>query len=197
VNVPLPGLGLGETIPPSPIDGPYRYVLSRRWRPGGGTSSPPALCWVMLNPSTADAETDDPTIARVRLRAHLLGYGGICVLNLFALRSTSPAALLTHPDPVGPDNDRWIAAHIREGGDIVAAWGSVRGMLRDRAELVASRLSEGPGRLLCLGRTVGGHPRHPLYVPYSQGLEPYRALLENVCHTGRHPDKDGEHDEQR
>jgi len=146
-------------------DGAYRYVLNRRWN---GTD--PVLCWIMLNPSTADADTDDPTIYRCSYRARTWGYGGICVLNLFALRAASPAELWTHPDPVGPENDQWLAG-ARDGSDIAVAWG-VNGTLRGRDREVLDLLAGGPGRLLCLGRTRGGYPRHPLYVPYDQGLVP-------------------------
>ncbi len=82
----------------------YRYRLWRRWSDGH------TLAWCMLNPSTADASQNDPTIERCVRRAKQLGYGAIEVVNLFAYRSTNPSALYTVTDPVGPDND----AHITE-----------------------------------------------------------------------------------
>src|ERR1700722_11579781 len=103
----IPGAMAGEAVISE--DGLYRYVLSRRWADG------PVLPWIMLNPSTADASRNDPTLTRVirqtiRRRLRGIPYGGACVLNLYALRSPDPSVLRDaqwrgDPDPVGPDND--------------------------------------------------------------------------------------------
>lgn len=145
--------------------GTYRYALSRRWNPAR-----PPLVWVMLNPSIADAEQDDPTIRRVVSFTQRGLYGAAIVLNLYALRATDPAALARHPQPCGPDNDSILTAYARSTWDIVAAWGA-------HAPLHAGRVLNGPlrdRRLLCLGRTKDGHPRHPLYVKGDQPFEVYR-----------------------
>jgi hypothetical protein len=137
----------------------YRYTLWRQW----GTGQP--MVFVMLNPSTADAEQDDPTIRRCVSFAKREGYGGIHVVNLFAYRATDPADLLRCPvDVVGPENDY----HIREagrmarlGGKVVAAWGAhaTATSLRVNAVRMALRAP-----IYCLGLTKQGAPRHPLYV---------------------------------
>ena len=62
----------------------YRYELRRIWQPKKGL-----VCWVMLNPSIADANIDDPTIRRCIGYTAKWGYGGRVVVNLFALRATS------------------------------------------------------------------------------------------------------------
>ncbi len=95
------------------------------------------------------------------------GWGGINVVNLFALRATDPAELKTHPDPVGPDNDLWITNTIGSGV-AVAAWGA-NAFAQIRAQGVLAQLNE--RRILCLGRTKSGAPRHPLYVPKAQRFE--------------------------
>lgn len=95
--------------------GQYRYTLTR--------GDAPRLCFVMLNPSTADATLDDPTIRRCLGYAKREGCAGLEVLNLYALRATNPADLWKHHDPVGPDNDRelyWAASRYMR---MVAAWG--------------------------------------------------------------------------
>ena len=139
-------------------DGLYRYVLDRRW-----DRSLPIMAWIMLNPSTADAKTDDPTIRRCMGFARREGCGGICVLNLYALRSSSPRALLRHPDPVGPDNDQWLKVLAAGGcdGPVIAGWGASR-IAETRETEVLDLLAGVP--VVCLGATRSGAPRHPLYV---------------------------------
>jgi hypothetical protein len=145
----------------------YRYLLEHRW----GTAA--AMVLVMLNPSTADATRDDPTMRRALRFARREGCGGLIVVNLVALRATDPAALAAHPDPVGPDNDQILCAAAGRGTPLVAAWGA-HGALHGRDRAVLRLLA--PARLRCLGLTAGGQPRHPLYLPASTQL------------TGYHPD---------
>lgn len=116
----------------------------------------------MLNPSTADEYVLDPTVRRCVYFAQRWGYESLIVGNLFALRSTDPAALYGHPDPVGPENDQYLEQMTREAVFVVAAWG-VHGALCRRGGEVARRLAT-IRPLYCLGRTQDGHPRHPLYM---------------------------------
>jgi hypothetical protein len=152
----------GATLSP---DGLYRYDLTRRWSDVGGT-----VLWIMLNPSRADADADDPTIRRVVRFSKRWHFGSAVVVNLFAYRSTSPAALSSVDDPVGPDNDLAIARHLEDAHRVVAAWGQY-GKLGDRARVVAELAREYDQQLLCLGRTQAGAPRHPLYVKGDVELE--------------------------
>ena len=105
-------------------DGRYRYTHGRRRAPG------PLMGFVMLNPSTADAYADDPTIRRCVGFARREGLAGIEVVNLFAYRTPKPAALTAAGrggvDIVGPDNDteiRRLAADRFGVPLVVAAWG--------------------------------------------------------------------------
>lgn len=140
--------------------GRYRYSLSRVW-----DTSQRLVCWVMLNPSTADAEQDDPTICRCTAFAKAWGAGGIHVVNLFALRATDPDELRRAADPVGPENDGHIfrAAY---GRGVVVAWGVHGGLLkRDQAVLrLLVSVARANQPVACLGLTRQGHPRYPLYV---------------------------------
>jgi len=151
------------------IDGDYRYLLWRRW-----ALSCESVVWVMLNPSTADAEIDDPTIRRCVGFARDWGYGGIYVVNLYGLRATDPDELLGHPNPVGPRNDDYITAAISRVACIVAAWGGEAGRRahaeRTHAVMDLLRTLAIPR---CLGLTQTGHPRHPLYVPAATPLVPF------------------------
>lgn len=152
-------------------DGVYRYTLGRQWVGGDGTA-----VFVMLNPSTADAATDDPTIRRCIGFAKTLGCGGLHVVNLYAYRATRPADLWLATDPVGPENDKVLRAAFLtaygEGSPVIAAWGVNAKPSRARAVgLLAT--SAGVG-LSALGVTKAGAPRHPLYLRSDALLTPWR-----------------------
>lgn len=135
--------------------GKYRYVLRRIW------DEQPPVVFIGLNPSVADAEKDDPTIRRCVGFARDWGYGGLVMLNLFALRSTNPDELYdVGIDPVGPENDDYILTYAH---DTIAAWGT-HGSLLNRGEEVLWKLQLLGRKVLCLGKTAGGSPRHPLYL---------------------------------
>jgi hypothetical protein len=149
--------------------GTYRYTLDRVW-----DASLPVAVYVMLNPSTADATEDDRTIVRCNNFAKREGYGGITVINLFALRSTDPEALRTHPDPVGPHNTAWIGAVLdRAPAVVIAAWGA-HPFAATRAAEVAKIVTAHGVALKCLGTTKAGAPKHPLYLAANTPLINYR-----------------------
>lgn len=137
-------------------DGQYRYRLWRTW-----DASKPTLAFIMLNPSTADASDDDPTVRRCLGYAKDWGYGTLVVGNLFALRSTDPSNLKDHPDPVGPGNDDHLHRICEDADRVVVAWGT-KGALHDRERAVAGLLD---ADLYALDTTKDGHPNHPLYQP--------------------------------
>ncbi|MFM0126090.1 DUF1643 domain-containing protein [Paraburkholderia sp. RL18-101-BIB-B] len=146
--------------------GIYRYRLTR---PAESMSPEKSnALFVMLNPSTADARLDDPTIRRCRGFAKLWDCNGLAVANLYALRSADPAALWSHPDPVGPDNDDYLWNFARECGDVICAWGS--NARPEHAARVASIMLDAGARLWCLDTTKDGSPRHPLYMRNDQPL---------------------------
>lgn len=158
------------------LDNEYRYELRRRWGPGQ------LVCWVMLNPSTADASEDDPTIRRCMGFSQSWGYGGLVVVNLFAFRATKPAELkkrlagtgaVEQQRIVGVDNRVHLGRAMREADLVVGAWGAgLKPWSTKRAEMLRIRVVHGEcPPLMCLGRTKCGAPRHPLYVPAAQKLE--------------------------
>jgi hypothetical protein len=137
----------------------YRYSLWRTW-----DGSLPRVAFIMLNPSTADHRTDDPTIRRCMDFGRRWGYGSVLVVNLFAYRTPSPAELARARHPIGPENDRYLMAAGRRSAAVVAAWG-VHGALHGRDAQVLELLGLRRRKpLLCLGTTSAGHPRHPLYL---------------------------------
>lgn len=147
--------------------GKYRYRLYRRW------SDAKHVTFVMLNPSTADARNDDPTIRRCIGFAKDWGCGCLEVLNIFALRSTSPRALIHTFDPIGPlNNDFLLSLTLRTDRFIVAAWGR-HGTLWERGKWVAQMLARRDVSLHALGANKDGTPKHPLYVPGTATAEPW------------------------
>lgn len=144
----------------------YRYDLYRAIDLGGRTSQGDVV-FVMLNPSTADAFVEDPTIRRCIGYAHDWGYGELWVVNLFGLRATKPTALKAHSDPVGPLNDRFLHWRIAAACRVVLAWGDHRvARERERDILLSLETTYFPAyhRFVVLGWTKGRHPRHPLYM---------------------------------
>lgn len=120
---------------------------------------------VGLNPSTADAVSNDPTIRRAMDFARRWGRGGLIMVNLFAYRSTDPKALRQVEDPVGPDNDHWIKYWCEQVDLVVAVWGN-EGRFLGRDVAVRALC----GQLHALKINASGQPAHPLYLP--SGLTP-------------------------
>jgi hypothetical protein len=164
--------GIQSTAVFSPCDR-YRYRLERRW------SDAPLCMFLMMNPSTADIQIDDPTCRAAREFAKLWGFGGLIVSNTFAYRSTAPGGLLQIDDPVGPENDAHILQAAHDSGRIIAAWGLPPKKLRWRGAAVAAMLGAAGFPLLCLKTNGDGSPAHPLYIARKTLPYPY---------TGRPPE---------
>jgi hypothetical protein len=133
--------------------GKYRYQLSRLWDDG----LPFAMC-IGLNPSTANADTDDPTIRRLTSLMQRKGYGGFYMTNLFALISPYPEDLRVCPDPV-KDNDLWLMHTSERCDDVIFCWGNFP-MAQYRAKKVIPMFP----KALCFGTNANGSPKHPLYL---------------------------------
>jgi hypothetical protein len=154
----------------------HRYQLGRYW-----DESKPPLTWLMLNPSIADEQQEDPTIRRTigfTISAKTLAresggtagpFGGVEIVNMFGLVSTDPRALLSHPDPIGPGNDSAIThACVLGDGIVVCAWGDLKHpAMKQRALRICRELYDLDIQLFCLRTTKHGHPSHPLYLPGS------------------------------
>lgn len=155
-------------------DGKYRYVLVRRF----DITRSDALVWLMLNPSTADASSNDPTIRKCVRFAKLMGFGAIIVVNLFAYRTPKPEELRTSRrkgiDIIGPDNDEYTVS-ATTGRHVIAAWGASRVPMIERRIDWVSLLCKYALRVDCLGLSAppNRQPLHPLMLPYSTGTEPF------------------------
>jgi hypothetical protein len=166
--------------------GAYRYCLWRIW-----ASEAPRLAFVMLNPSTADAEVNDATIRRCLGFAQRWGYGSLEVVNLFALRTPHPQQLRQVAEPVGAECDAFILAAVARAERVVLGWGNWGKLYgRDRAVLdllihsamthptmthptmTHPTMTHAPN-LYCLGCNQSGQPRHPLYLKREVQPVPY------------------------
>lgn len=152
-------------------DGLYRYVLTREIDDPqfgcldederGGT-----VTFVGLNPSTADATTDDPTIRRCVRFAREWGFDRLKMVNLFAYRATDPNDLFKAAwggtNIVGPENDHHLSLAFGGSDKIVAAWGALTPVMALRVYEFAETFAG--WEFWALGLTKLGSPRHPLYM---------------------------------
>jgi hypothetical protein len=171
--MPKPNLEIKGLIPPIIASGAsfdrsgrYRYSLYRQFDSGEGI-----LTMIMLNPSTADAQYNDPTITRCIRFAHGNGFKQLTVVNLFAFRATAPIDLKKARNPVGSENNTFIEQAATASALTLVAWGN-HGQFRSRDVEVLKLLQS--CALHCLGTNKGGSPKHPLYVPANQKLLIYR-----------------------
>lgn len=152
----------------------HRFWLRRSVRTLDAPAGESLVVFVMLNPSTADAQVDDPTIRRCKGFAARWGFSDLGVVNLWSLRATNPAEL-----------ERWdwradYAARARNqliidlacerAGLVIGAWGATV----ERVD-VPWPLLQAPDGFYCLGTTKSGQPRHPLYVAGATEREIWRA----------------------
>jgi hypothetical protein len=147
--------------------GRYRYLLRRVW----DFKKPRALV-DMLNPSTADARMDDPTVKSVVRLTNALGFGSFEIANLYGWRETDPDALLACVDPVGPDNDQIVAAAISRCDVTICAWGAHK-MAERRSRAMIELVRSLRPSAFCFGKTKAGAPKHPLYIKTGTALESY------------------------
>ena len=175
-------------------DKKYRYALYRRWSlPLLGEGG--RVCFFMLNPSTADADTDDPTVRRCIGFAKAWGFDSLVVLNLFAFRSPNPDDLAYEKDPVGPlwaEESRAVLKFRNPGCEdplvnlVVCAWGNY-GVHRSQGTAALELIEECGHIPHALRVTRDFQPTHPLYLP--RNLKP-RRLDELVDLERAHQDQD-------
>lgn len=176
-------------------DGKYRYRLIREWRSGSSAQwdmwteddgspvldgagaqlgQPKSCVFVMLNPSTADGDRDDPTIRRCVAYAKAWGYDRLEVVNMFAWRATDPRdmlALTGKGDPIGRDNRQHVMDACYDAGIVICAWGAHGGHI-DHDETVLGWIEDSGATPHALQLTKAGFPSHPLYL--KGDLKPFR-----------------------
>jgi hypothetical protein len=165
------------------VDDLHRLLLWRSW------SKAPRALFAMLNPSTADASVDDPTIRRCMAFARSWGCGGINVVNLYSLIETDPE-LLWQAEPhlrlaperalqpaAGAHAEVYRGAIDRSLGPLVMAWGGVPPRAQDRVDELVGAVWTCKRAAFCLGTTTRGQPKHPLYLAAATQLVPILGKL--------------------
>lgn len=158
----------------------YRYTLTRIF---DGAPYPfndddiGTLCWIMLNPSTADDELDDQTVRKISTITRRHGYSALTVVNLFAARATKPKYLKQMADPSGPDSDMHVSVALEEAHAVVCAWGARDLRWSTQPESMFERLRGLPWfmPILCCGLTADGSPKHPCRLPNDTTLIPFEV----------------------
>jgi hypothetical protein len=151
--------------------GLYRFDLSITFR----DAKPGALCqFIGLNPSTATEEADDPTVRRCKDFARRWGFSGMVMTNAFAFRSTDPKGLLKVAEPACIRNDEYLRYWARNSRveRVVCCWGNP-GAYQGRAEAIVGMMERFGVGLHCLGLTLTGQPKHPLYLSKTTKLEKF------------------------
>lgn len=137
-----------------------RFSLSRIW-----DSKKPKALYIMLNPSYADNESDDPTIRRLIFFSKKFKFGGFYVTNLFSQITPYPKEL-NMDNKSKKKNLKIISELIKKSDLIVYAWGN---LVSEPIEL--RKLIESP---LCFGINKNGTPKHPLYLRSDTKLQDFR-----------------------
>lgn len=155
----------------------HRYILKIDWDP-----SKLRVCFVMLNPSTANKNFDDPTSLKVTKFADRWGYGGLDIVNLFAYRSPQPSALLsfgtsatsiTHIIGGRVVNNNWIRESAKKADLIVCGWGRFGELFGRDMEVMRVLTEEVKKPTWCFKLNANSTPKHPLYVPDDAELTAY------------------------
>jgi len=155
----------------------YRWTLTRCLTVGAANYRHiPYVAYIGLNPSTADAINDDPTMRRLRHFTRKAGYAKFIMLNLFAFRATIPKDMKAAEDPIGCGNTGTILSVTAESETCamtVACWGT-HGSFMNRGGEVTDLLQRHGVELRCFGRNADGSPKHPLYLPNDTEFEVFR-----------------------
>lgn len=154
-------------------DGVYRYRLERPVADAGLVAAV-----LMVNPSIADHQVDDPTIRKTVGFAQRLGIRKVIVGNLFAFRSAEIKDLRSARDPIGPENDAHLVQIMRDAEIHIVAWGAqakLPEVLRKRWQFIVRTADRLGVELHCIGLNDDGHPKHPLTTGYEIPMTSWSA----------------------
>jgi hypothetical protein len=150
-------------------DGKHRYALGRSWGEGE------YALWCGMNPSTAEANVDDPTVRwEVNYTKNVLGLNNYVKVNVMDYRATSPLRLLL-PEvvPCSDKNKAAIKLLAKRASKIIMVYGALHPSLLHYGQEVTDMLRAEGHELFCLGLNKGGTPKHPLYLRRDTPLQPF------------------------
>jgi hypothetical protein len=147
----------------------YRYLLERDWSKGS------SILFILLNPSTADADKLDPTLKRAYNIAKKYGYGKLVVVNIFAVRGSDPSVIKDIVDPIGELNNYYIKKYSKKADRIIIGWGN-HGIYKNRSLEILKILKIYYDKIYVLGINKSGEPKHPLYTKKNIKLKKYNYL---------------------
>ena len=142
------------------IDKKERYSLKREL-----DKSKNKILYIMLNPSLADDNNDDPTIRRLINFSKKFNYGGFLVGNIYSTISPNPKEV-DKSDGISDKNLVELLKLINQVEEIVYAWGNNAYEPEFLKDLVSNPK--------CFGKNLNGSPKHPLYLPKNIQLISYR-----------------------
>lgn len=146
--------------------------LMRRWI---GDSFPERyIMFIGMNPSTADANVNDPTCAREWTFAQREGYDAMAKGNVGDYRATDPKMLLAPGVvAVSPHNLPSLQAAARKADKVVLAHGKLNKALAPAGRELVEVLRADGIPLWCFGVNADGSPKHPLYLRLDTPLIPF------------------------
>lgn len=148
--------------------GNHRYSLTRGWLRLDQEAN--IAMAIGLNPSTANAAKDDPTIRRICSLLDANGYNMLYMVNLFSYITPYPEELQRVATCKYDEKQcKKIWAHFRDASrDVIFAWGNFDTVGRDQLAIKMFPSA------LCFGKNKNGSPKHPLYLKKDTKLVPFR-----------------------
>jgi len=152
----------------------YRYILGTRGKN-------PLIC-IGINPSTAEPDNLDNTLASVQRIALHNGFDSFIMFNVYAQRATDPDHMEKDLNPFLHEENmkafEYVLSSCESAPTVWAAWGTiiekrpylpscVRDMIKIGKKFGTRWVSVGKCSKKC------GHPHHPLYLRKDSGIEPF------------------------
>lgn len=149
----------------------HRICLWREW--GDGNIMDDYALIIGMNPSTARADIDDPTVRKDIGFCRRLGLTALCKGNIASFRATDPRRLAAYHEPNHPHNHPELVKLAKKARYTIFAHGILPKHLRPLCVELKSRMMDAGVKLHCFGYTKDGWPKHTLYLRGDTELQEY------------------------